>query len=270
MRNIWLKEPLLWFALAGVSLFLVAPYINPLAPADVNQHIEITPSLMQRLADQWQAQMGRTPSQAELDGLIEQWVHEEIYYREGLKLGLAENDTIIRRRLVQKLTFLTEDLATASPPDDAMLEDFYQNHPDQYTQPERFSFRHRFFSKERRVDAKKDATVALEGASEEEGDPFMLQRSYAERSLRQVAQLFGSEFAAQLGTLEADSWQGPIQSAFGWHLVEITQRLPSTLSPFGDVKQRVTADLISQRREEANSAYYESLRAAYTVASPTP
>ena len=104
----WPREPLVYFLLAGAALFYVSGFVD--SSAD-DYRIELTPSDLTRLADQWEAQMGRPPSTSELNGLTEQWIREEIFYREAMRLSLDENDVIIRRRLVQKLTFLTEDIA---------------------------------------------------------------------------------------------------------------------------------------------------------------
>ncbi len=257
-----LREPLFGFLLAGAAIFAV----NELASAgDAANVIEVTDAQLRRINDQWQAQMGRPPSEQELTGLVEQWVREEIYYREARTMGLDENDTIIRRRLAQKLTFLTEDLADAAAPSEAELLAFYDADPASYTMPATFSFEHRYFSSERRQDAEADARAAL-AASAPAGDPFMLQQSYANRSLREVGDLFGRDFATGLAELTpAEGWQGPLRSAYGWHLVRLSSREAERLLPFQEVSRQVADDLKLERRREANSELFETLRARYDV-----
>ncbi len=261
----WLRDPLTVFLLAGTGLFFVADLFS--AP-DIPYTIDINDNDLQRLSDQWQMQMRRPPSAAELSGLLEQFIREEIYFREAQRLGLDDNDTIVRRRMVQKLTFLTEDIATAAPLEADQLRDFYNAHQDDYRTPERTSFKHRYFSVDRRNTAYEDAQAALTDTSLS-GDPFMLQREYAQRSDREIRDLFGTEFAAALAALEpADAWQGPLRSAYGWHVVWITERADAALPAYETVAERVAADAQQAARKQANETFYEALRARYDITVP--
>ena len=257
----FLADPLITFLAIGAMLLVAGKYWRP---DSESFRIDITPAEVARLADQWQVQMQRLPSAEEMTGLIDAFVREEIYYREAKKLGLDADDTIVRRRLVQKLTFLTEDIATTTPPDDATLEAWYREHQDVYTQPNRISFTHRYFSVDRRPDAKADADHALTDESVAD-DPFMLQKSYAQRSTREIGDLFGRAFATEIEALSGQGWQGPIRSAYGWHPVRIEERLPAALISFAQVRDRVLADFQMEARKVANSAYYDNLKSQYTI-----
>ncbi len=264
------REPLLWFFLIGALLFLLE---GVFASGSEETTIEISPEIEQRITDQWRSQLGRAPTAQERKGLLDQWLKEEIYYREALRLNLDDNDTIVRRRLVQKLTFLTEDIATAIEPSDAELTAYFEEHQERYAQPARYSFRHRYFSSDRRNDAGADAQAALDALAapadaERLGDPFMLQLAFAERSQRQIADLFGREFAAALTRVTGDDWSGPIQSAYGWHLVQLQDRQPARQLPFEAVRERVLADYTLDRRAAANDAYFEQLRSRYRITRP--
>jgi len=262
-----LREPLLYFLLAGAALFLLTDALG----GDAAERIVVSDAERARLAAQWQAQMGRPPTDTELEGLIQQWIREEIYYREARAMGLDEDDVIIRRRLAQKLTFLTEDLATAQAPDEQTLRSYYQANAERYQQPERWSFSHRYFSGERREQAEADARAALAALNADgeggggAGDPFMLQRSYVERSQREIGELFGREFAAAVTDLPVGGWQGPVRSAYGWHLVRVEDHEPARQRPFEEVVDQVAADYRQQQRREANEAYFESLLERYQV-----
>ncbi len=264
MKN-WLKDPLLLFLIVGALIFWLAD----LVPSNGEDYvIDITDNHLNRLTDQWQAQMGRPPTERELTGLVDQFVREEVYYREAMRMSLDQNDVIVRRRMVQKLTFLTEDIATSRPPDDAELQDFFEQHPQRYRKPARYSFRHRYFSVDRREDARRDAVNALTDAAVG-GDPFMLQRTYAERSEREIGDLFGEEFAQGITRLTpSDAWQGPVRSAYGWHLVQLEQQLPEELPPFAEVAAKVAIDIQSERRELANQSYLEGLLSRYEIRRP--
>lgn len=259
-----LKDPLVLFLALGVAIFWIAR----LGDDGGDNLIEVGAPDLNRLQDQWQAQMGRLPTPQELDGLIEQFISEEIYFREAKRLSLEDGDIIVRRRLVQKLRFLTEDIATGRAPTEADLLAYYDANANGYRQPTRYSFSHRYFSTDRREDARGDAEAALED-TDIAGDPFMLQRSYAARSAREIGNLFGTDFAAALSALEpAAGWQGPIRSAYGWHLIQLDARLPAYLPPFQEVAKQVASDLNTQRRELANEAYYENLLERYEVRRP--
>lgn len=266
-----LREPLLFFLLAGAALFLLAGRFG----GDDARRIEISQAERTRLAHQWEAQMGRPPGEAEMAGLLDQWLREEIYYREALALGLEADDVIIRRRLVQKLTFLTEDLATLEAPSDDALRAYHQANAERYAEPLRISFTHRFFSSDRRDDAEADARAALaalattEGApTPSDGDPFTLPRSFVERSQREITRLFGREFAAALAQVPTGSWQGPVASAYGWHLVRVEQVRPARPLAFEEVSDQVAADMRESRRRSANEAFYQSLLERYEVTEP--
>lgn len=262
----WLREPLLWFLAAGAVLFWFASREQ----ADANT-IVIDQAVLQRLNDQWQAQMGRTANDTELDGLIEDWLQEEIYSREAAAMGLDDNDTIIRRRLVQKLKFLTEDLALTNEPTETELAAFYEANAADYREPVRYDFEHRYFSADRREDPVSDAIAALRDITadptlaETSGDPFLLQRAFAGRSERQIGDLFGRAFAATLPELPTERWSGPIGSAYGQHLVRILRVLPAYQPPLEQVRNRVIADLARSRRDAANRGYYEALRSRYRI-----
>lgn len=261
----WLKDPLVAFLAVGALLLLASQQFND-TPDDYR--IIITPAEITRLSDQWQMQMRRAPTQEEMDGLIDSFIQEEIYYREAMRMGLDADDTIVRRRLVQKLTFLTEDIATAAAPDEAALRDYYDSHTADYTQPPRISFVHRYFSVDRREQAEADAKAALANAADE-GDPFMLQKSYAQRSEREIGDLFGRAFATELFALDGEGWLGPVRSAYGWHVVRIEEKLTEDLVPFAEVKERVLADWQMQARKAANDAWYKDLKSRYTIEWPT-
>ena len=262
----WYRDPLVTFGVVGMLLFIIAGGIG----GDGQSNIDVRTQDIERLAQQWSLQMRRDPSAAELDGLLDQYIKEEIYYREALRLGLDRDDTIVRRRMLQKLTFLTEDLAVSDMPERTTLEQYHQQNSDNYSLPKRYSFQHRYFSSDRRGDAKQVAEQAL---TDEDliDDPFMLQKQYAQRSEREVGDLFGREFAAALATLSAkQKWQGPLRSAYGWHVVQLSRVTPSRMLEFTEVQDRVLADWQQAQRQAANEEYYRSLRDRYHVQMPAP
>ena len=187
------NDPLWLFLLFGGLLFVIA------ATQEDQRVIRVTEGDIQRIEEQWQQQMRRDPTPAERASLINQFIRDEAYYQEALALQLDAGDTIVKRRLIQKLSFLTEDLVGTVTPDEATLRAFHTKHQDDYRTPEQFSFSHIYFSADRPVESPEQradilATKAVEDPTLE-GDPFMLQRDYTRRSTREIGDLFGRAFA---------------------------------------------------------------------------
>ena len=263
MRTRWYRDPLVAFLVLGALLFVIVGDLDE----DAQSTIDVRSQDVARLANVGNANAARTQCKR-AQGLLDQYIKEEIYYREALRLGLDENDTIVRRRMVQKLTFLTEDLAVNDVPDQTVLKQFHGDNSDNYTEPKRYSFQHRYFSADRRDDAEQIAERAITDAAIA-GDPFMLQKQYAQRSQREIGDLFGREFAAGVANLQADEqWQGPLRSAYGWHVVRVTKVLPSRMRTFDVVLDRVMADWQQTLSNLANSDYYRSLMTVIMCGCP--
>ncbi len=262
------RDPLFVCLILGLSVFAIDAWLGR-APGD---RVEVTAADLARLTAQWRAQTGRAPTEQEIPALIEEHIREEILYREALRLGLDQNDTIVRRRLAQKLQFVSEDVAAGTPPTEAALRAHYEEHRGRYVRQARVTFAHVYWSPDRHDDPHALASSALPelAASEgdawrEFGDPFLLHRTYAERTHSEVAQLFGSDFADTLPELPLDTWQGPIGSAYGVHAVRVEARHPARDRLFDEARTDVQRDLHAQRRREANQAYYAGLRKRYRV-----
>jgi len=261
------KDPLWLFILFGGLLFGVT------ALQEENRIIVVSAGDIVRLEEQWRQQMQRDPTPAERKELINRFIRDEAYYQEALALNLDAGDTIVKRRLIQKLTFLTEDLVGAETPNDSELRTFYADRLNDYKTPEQFSFTHIYFSADRQADAPEEKARALAARAVEDptlaGDPFMLQRRYVRRSTREVGDLFGRAFATQLAQLPAqEAWQGPLRSAFGWHAVQLTERQAATTMRFEQVQEKVALDWKQQQRHTANEAYLQNLLASYEIQLP--
>jgi len=262
----WLKDPVTSFVIAGTAIFLLSELFSS---SEVSREIKLSDSDVQRLSGNWRMQRNREPSQDELREIIEEYVKDEIYFRESQRLGLDVNDSIIRRRLVQKLTFLTEDIASIQPIGDQEVRAYFEENSGNYRVPKRFSFSHKYFSNERREDAKVDATMAL--GSEAKGDPFMLQSNYSGRTLGQIRGFLGQEFAEALAQLDpAPNSQGPIKSAYGWHTVKLETVEDSFIPDFATIAERVATDATIAFRSTASETYYDSLKDNYEVIYPSP
>lgn len=137
---IWYREPLVHFLGIGALLFGAFALVNDEVGSVAENRIEITASNVERLREVWSKQWNRQPTETELKGLINSHIREEVLYREGLALGLDKNDTIIRRRLAQKMEFLFEDLAIQGKPTEEDLKAYFDRNKDKYLLPARKSF----------------------------------------------------------------------------------------------------------------------------------
>jgi parvulin-like peptidyl-prolyl isomerase len=265
-----LKEPLLHFFLLGGLLFAInawrqKPVTN--SPA----RIEITAAVIERLRAGYERQFGQPPDTEELRGLVAQQIREEVLYREALTLGLDRYDTIVRRRLAQKMEFLTDDILATEQPNDAELERFFTKNAARYAKPPKATFRQIYFSQEKRgataETAAREALAALcNGASDERfGDAFLHGFEFVEREPGEIAALFGKDFAAQLATQPTDQWRGPLSSSYGVHLVRVERRTQPQPVGLADVRDAVLRDFTEERRRSANSALFEKLRERYEV-----
>lgn len=269
-----LREPLFHFVALGAVLFLVYAVASDMFSSDVPRRIEIAQAEIEFLAANWQRQWGRPPTEEELLALVESRVREEVLYREALAVGLDQNDSVVRRRMVQKMELLSQDLAVLADPTDDQLRSFFQERREDYRVPPRISFSHVFFNTDRRGSATEDearrvlaelrAEEPVPWRAPERGDPFMLQYDYPRRSPLELQKLFGSGFAEALFELEP-GWHGPLASGYGIHLVHVGERLGSHLPDYQEVRDRLLVDYNRMRRDRANRALYESLVGRYEV-----
>jgi len=288
-----LREPLVQFLLIGLVLFgayyafppaqSTAPTVRavsqpaPSGPASSRQ-IVLTLDQLTRLATGFQAQWGREPTTQEFDRLVENDTKEEILYREGIAMGLDKDDEIVRRRMAQKMQFLAEDVAAAHQPTAVELKAWFDQNAKLFEEPERVSFRHLYFSPDRRgANARADAEKALAELKDAPQDvkfagpdPFMFQNYYRDRAAEYLNKEFGPRFTTAVGKLPAGSWQGPIESGFGWHLVFVDTVIPARAPPFEDVEPDVKRAWLADQKAKADQKAYEGMRAKYTILMPAP
>jgi peptidyl-prolyl cis-trans isomerase C len=275
----WLREPLVHFLLLGAALFGAYSYFEPrLGGPEASRQIQLTPDELLQLALVFQSQWQRPPTQAEFGQLVENKVHEEVLYREAVAMGLDKDDTIVKRRMAQKMQFLAEDVAAAYEPTRAELEAWYAKNADRFALPGRLNFRHLYFSPDRRGERARDAAdKALAKLADQPvdsnlaaslGDPFMLQDYYGDRSSEQLAKEFGPAFAQAIFRAKPGAWQGPIESGFGWHLVFVDSVVPGHAPAFAEVASDVKTAWLGERKAEAWRKAYDAMRAKYTVLLP--
>jgi hypothetical protein len=270
-----LKDPLVHFLVIGACLFAVSAWRGESLRAG-REEIVITGEQVEAARAAATALQGREPTPEELAALIEPTVREEVMYREALALGLDENDDEVRRRLVEKMSYLTQDLADPEPSSAAELRVFYDASPQLFTIPTLVSFDQVFFSPSARGGALEgDAAAGLAALRAgtppvEVGDRTPLRESYDDAPREQVAVLFGDALAEALFALPPGDWTGPYRSDFGLHVVRLRSRTEERLPPYDEIATRVAEEFATMRRREANEAAYREMRSNYDVVIEAP
>ncbi|MEH6694100.1 MAG: peptidylprolyl isomerase [Hyphomonas sp.] len=268
-----IREPLVHFVLVAALVFAGHAAWTAYASAR-DGTITVTEEDMERMAALYASESGALPSPQDMAAMVTDQVRDEALAREARRLGLDVGDTIIERRLAQKMSFMVSDLADTPAPDEATLRKWYEDHPESYTLAPSITFEHIFLNPERaRNTPGTDSQSLLKSLNEPTppdwrtlGDPFMLQRAYGDLPIRETVRLFGADFARALFSLKAGpEWQGPVSSAFGQHLVHIVAREDGRLQPFEEVRAQVESDWGDDALRGANEQAIADIISRYKV-----
>jgi hypothetical protein len=276
----FLREPLLHFLVLGALLFVVHGAVNRGSAQAGASQIALTLEDLRQLQIGFASKWERLPSPQEMAALVDDRVREEVLYREALALGLDKNDTIVRRRLAQKMEFLAEDVSQAREPSHAELEAWFGKNAQTFIQPGRVTFRHLYFSPDRRHErARDDAAKALARLANRPedwtgapglADPFMFQDYMADRTPDQIARDFGPPFAKALFEAKPGAWTGPLESGYGWHVVFVSSSTPGRVPAFEEVEDEVRSAWTAEQHAESLRGSYAKLRAKYELVLPAP
>jgi len=262
----WLREPLLHFLVLGVGLFVLFRLAS--GPGTPGQdEIVVTAGQIDTIVEVFSKIRQRPPSPAELEGLIEEHILEEVLYREALAMGLDEDDTIIRRRLRQKLEFLVDDFAAAEPTDE-QLRALIKDSPEQFREETTVSFSQIFFQ-ESAHDAAAALLAELRAGAEIDvptaGDPLPLPSAFDGAPEGDIDALFGQTFKTDLRALDIGAWTGPVVSPYGVHLVRVTERIEGEIPALSEIRETVVREWLAARRQTAQETFFAQLRSQYVI-----
>jgi hypothetical protein len=268
----WLKEPLLHFLLLGAAIFLLYGMVADTGRSQ--QEIFISKGQQENLLNTFSRTWQRLPTPQEYQGLVKDYIRQEIAYRESREMGLDQNDIVIRRRLRQKMEMLAEDVAGLVPPTDAELQAYLDANTSQFIIEPRMTLHQVYFSIDKRGEnARQDALGILpllreQGAEADiavMGDALPLPQLLEDTDEFEIARLFGQPFVARLEEVEGGQWSGPVQSGYGIHLVLVTDRTQARTPELEEVRPEVEREFMSQRREQSVDGLYEKLAENYTI-----
>ena len=270
-----LKEPLVHFLVLGGLLFLMYQWRSGGTGIGSNR-IVVTTGQVASLAASFERTWMRPPTGAELKGLVDDFVREELAVHEATGQGLEQGDIVIRRRLRQKYEFLLEDEVAAAPPTDAELQAWLDAHPDQFRREPVIGLRQVYVRTDRRgAAARSHATAILTrlkaGADPLTlGDPTLLPLEVAPSRASDIARQFGDTFATAISALEPGRWLGPVESGYGLHLVYLTEKDAGSAPTLDQVREEVTREFLAARRTAGLDSLYQRLRQKYRITIERP
>ncbi len=267
-----IRDPLSHFLLLGAALFVAYGYLQNDEPPETQQFV-VSAGKIEHLAALFTRTWQRPPTPEELRGLIDDYVREEVAYREGVAIGLDVNDTIIRRRIRQKLDFVAQDLAGQVEPTDEQLQSYLEKNPTQFRNDPRLSFRQVFFDPEQHGEDLQEMVSDLVASLREDssidakelGDRTLLEHGYQNVSKREIANLLGQEFAAAIVEVEPGEWHGPLGSAYGAHAIIVDEFQPSERPELEQVRAAVRREWEHQRHQELKEEFYQGLIDKYEI-----
>ena len=273
-----LKEPLVHFLLLGAAIFLVYSVASKHSTGEPGK-IVITQGQLESMLDGFTQTRQRPPTQDEWEGLIRDRVRQEVFYREALALDLDKDDLIIRRRLQQKMEFISDGAAAQAQPIDAELNTYLQSHPNSFRVDQQFTFRQVFLNPDKRgKNLASDASQLLAQLNQDGGktdisklgDPIMVDNDYHALPASEAGRIFGDKFASSLARLPLGQWHGPVESAYGVHLVLVSEHVGGRAPALSEVHDAVRREWDEAHRAEANDRFYAELLKHYTVTIEKP
>ncbi|MHC4552838.1 MAG: peptidyl-prolyl cis-trans isomerase [Planctomycetota bacterium] len=270
------KEPLVYYFVLGLVVFGLHSFLNSESRGqeDTALTVEVTSADIEWIRSAWQARMKRQPTQQELEGLIDSFIRDQILYREAMAMDLDERDLVIQKRLVQKLTYVFEDIAETVEPTEEELQKYMQQNREKYRVPGTVTFTQVYFNPQKRDNPARDAAAVLaqlrstDGSLEDafsQSDTIMIETAFDKKYAEDVARVFGHTFAGELFSIEDKGWQGPIQSSYGLHLVYISDRVESSLPAFDVVREDVKDDFVYNHKNNVVDGAYNAVKSRYTI-----
>jgi peptidyl-prolyl cis-trans isomerase C len=271
-----IKSPFVHIVLLGclVGVMLVVVLGRPSAVDDTTR-VVVTPSAVAQMHAGWTRRWMREPTAAELRTMIENFVHDEVLYREAVRLGYDKDDAVIRNTLKVKMEFLGESQAQKTEPSLEEIQAYYAMRKDRYREPPTVSFVHVYFNPDTRgleieADVKQDLKMLIAENSDAQklsdyGDRFMLKNHYVGQDESQMRREFGTAFAQQVVSLTPGTWHGPIPSGYGMHLVKVYDRQEGYLPELKDIETAILNDMDYENREAARQLFYTEVLRNYQI-----
>jgi hypothetical protein len=263
------REPLTHFLAFGILIFVVA---HALEARSQRYRIDVSPAIVTRIANSYAQQYGAPPDRGQIRTMVDNYIREEIFLREGLALGLDKDDEIVRRRVAQKFDFLQQDMAVPREPSETELTQWFNRHRGDFALPARRSFEQLYYAIDRRGDAaakllaQTAVTRLAHGQPAPASDDFPGPKTIVNLGQDDIQRVFGGdEFAQAVFAAPVGRWTGPLRSGFGWHVVRITDQQPQQERTLAQAHEEARLAWIQADRHARNAQAYRALLARYTI-----
>jgi hypothetical protein len=278
----WYREPLFHFLLIGLALFGVFALMKNGTDGDprrqVSHRIRVSEDKLRELYKLFLQNEGHAPSSNELNKKAEEWVKEELLYREGMANGLDRNDPVIRQRLVKLMQWYMIGASGGGEPTEKEMRDHFEANQERYrVGAGNLAFEQIFFSTIRRgATAESDARLVWQsfqagtqtaqevalGHGDSMGSPDRTTEVTQRGEPAALATTFGKPFVDSLLKMPFDKWAMPVQSPMGWHVV---RRLKPSNPTFEELKHQIRSELIAARGNSSPDQAYAELLKRYDV-----
>jgi hypothetical protein len=277
-----LCDPLVHFLLIGAGLFLLFGWKGGSAPMPAGPAPSSSPEIVmtrgdiEQLIDTFRRTWQRAPAEEEIDKLVEDFVRDEIFYREAMASGLGHDDSVIRRRMRLMMEFMFEDISSQAEPTEQDLLKFMEAHIEAYRVDPQIGFQQVFIDTDRRGEQAETDTLSIlarlaAGADPTAlGDTFLLGAAFPPAPLWEIQGQFGEAFGKALLELPPDQWSGPLQSAYGLHLVRIGHYTPALLPELDDIREKIKLDWAVAHQQQMKDEAYARLKQRYKVTVELP
>ena len=270
LRSVWsfLTHRIVLFLICG-TLFFAIDWLN----ADQDRVVRVGPQEIDMLDARWRAQTGTEPTATERRALVDNFIEEEVLSREARRLGLDLNDTIVRRRLAQKMQLLMREQIQSSAIPTEEVKAYIDANPSLFRIPKQISFRQVFLGAAGSAamhDNEETLTALLNNTGEtswqEQGKASMAPQQVNLASEAQISELFGPDFASSVISRQTiGDWWGPVRSSYGDHYVSITSSLPERIPEFEELRPLAAEAMRRERTEAAMKAAWLEILDTYTV-----
>ncbi|MEM8813946.1 MAG: peptidylprolyl isomerase [Pseudomonadota bacterium] len=266
----FIRQPLVHFLLIGGAIFALFAVVSDTTPRQSAREIVVTEQRAIQLAERFRSVWQRSPTHAEFDALIDEFIKDEVLAREALALSLDRDDTVIRRRLRQKMDFLTQSAARALEPSDAELQTYLDANTEKYFLEPQIAFDQVFVGENRNAEEIARLRETLNNGADPAslGVNTLLPPSIRLSAQAVVERTFGRDFFRRLADAEEGTWFGPVESGYGHHFVRVSERRNGSHPTLENVREAVTRDWRSDRSKEIAEAQYARMLATYEVTRP--
>jgi peptidyl-prolyl cis-trans isomerase C len=267
-----IKKIVLFGSLLAIVLLLV---FGSKLPSEKDRLILINNEDFNHIIASWTKTWQRPPTKEELQGVMQNYVRDEILYQEALKQGLDKNNGMVKRSLIMQMNMLAEGQFAEREIKDSDILAYYNLRKDQYLQPEKYTFFQLYFSSEKLGNQTKEKVEKIieelnknsikPEAAQSYGDVIMLESMLKEKEPVYIDRTFGDEFTLKISNLPFNEWSGPIQSSFGWHAIYMMEKSDAKPEPLETVKEEILREMTYEEKEAAKEQFYTELLQQYKV-----